>query len=266
MTRLSWDAIGSRFYQTGLDRGVLYPNSGTGVAWNGLISVSQKPVGGDPEAYYMDGYKFFNYPPPEEYSASINAFTYPDEFMVCDGSLIDLNGIGYDHQDRAPFDLSYRTLIGNDVEGDRYSYLIHLVYNAIASPSDRSFETLTDDPEAMTFSWDVTTTPEHPPGMRPTAHLFIDPKKVRPEALAGFEDIIYGSSTLAPRLPKPEEVAILFSPSVGFEIEPKSNGLAKLDYLGDVEDVQGDRYSGLYKDGSESRLVPTSTPGVYSLE
>lgn len=217
MAKIVWDRAGEHFYETGVDHGVLYPTTagayGKGVAWNGLTSVSESPSGAESTAQYADNIKYLNLISAEEFGATVEAFTYPDEFAVCDGSAEPVKGIMIGQQNRRPFGLAYRTLIGNDLEGTEYGYKLHLIYGATASPSERAYATVNDSPEAITFSWEVTTTPVEVPGYKPTASLIIDSTKVSPTNLAKLEEILYGTETEEPRLPMPEEVIALMGTS-----------------------------------------------------
>lgn len=210
MSKLVWDKAGEHFYETGVDRGVLYPTvSGAyskGVVWNGLTSVSENPSGADTSAQYADNIKYLNLVAAEEFGATIEAFTYPDEFAVCDGSAEPVRGVRIGQQTRRPFGFSYRTLMGNDLEGTEYGYQIHIVYGATASPSSRDYNTVNDSPEAITFSWEVTTTPVEVTGYKPTATLVIESTKVSLAALTALEDILYGTASTEARLPMPDEV------------------------------------------------------------
>jgi len=213
--RLTWDPVGLRTYETGTDRGVLYPQDAAtglypaGVAWNGLIGVTQSPSGADPTALWANNSKYLNLISAEEFGATIEAYTYPDEFAACDGSAEIAPGVYVGQQVRRPFGLSYRTLIGNDTEGTAFGYKLHIVYNATAAPSDKGYSTVNDSPEAITFSWTVSTVPMEVPGMLPTASVTIDSTKVDPLCLASLEEILYGSATEDPRLPLPSEIALL---------------------------------------------------------
>lgn len=210
MPRLVWDKAGEHFYETGVDRGVLFPTVsgayGKGVVWNGLTSVSENPSGADSSAQYADNIKYLNLVAAEEFGATIEAFTYPDEFAVCDGSAEPVRGVRIGQQTRRPFGFTYRTLVGNDLEGTEYGYQIHIVYGATASPSSRDYNTVNDSPEAITFSWEVTTTPVEVTGYKPTATLVIDSNKVSLAALNALEDILYGTESTDARLPMPDEV------------------------------------------------------------
>lgn len=211
MTRLLWGGSGERFYETGIDRGVLYPLFGAGVAWNGLTAVSENPNGGGPKSYYIDGYKYINVAAAEEYSATLEAFSSPAAFAECDGTAEALNGLYLTQQPRKSFGLSYRTRIGNDVDGLDHGYKIHLVYNALAAPSGTTFGTMNDSPEPINFSWEITTRPPILTGYRPTAHFIIDSRETPIQLLSQFEGILYGTSTTEPRLPSVQELMEVFA-------------------------------------------------------
>lgn len=213
MTKLVWDAPGERIFETGVDRGVLYVN-GVAVAWSGLVSVSETSVGGESTPYYLDGVKYLNLLSDTEFTATIEAFTYPDEFAQCDGTIEFDNGLFVTDQDREPFGLSYRSLIGNDIDGVEHGYKIHLVYGALASPSPVSHTTLNESPGAEIFSWSISTTPETAEGFRPTAHYIIDSRKMSPEHLEYLEDILYGRDGTAPlvaQIPSLADLLLLVS-------------------------------------------------------
>lgn len=226
MSRLIWDNTGERFYETGVKRGVLYPMSSTdptdpyplGVVWNGLSSVQESPSGADANAIYADDIKYLELRGAEEFGATIEAYTYPDEFAICDGSAEVADGVMIGQQVRKRFGFCYRTIIGNDTETDNYAYKLHLIYNAMASPSERQYQTVNDSPEAITFSWEVTTTPIAVEGYKPTASLTIDSSKADPIALASLEDILYGTENDDPRLPLPGEVIELMGGANTFDI------------------------------------------------
>lgn len=210
MTRLSWNSVGERRYETGVDRGVLYPLEGPGVPWNGLISVTESPDGGGAVAYYIDGFKYYNESAPEEFEGTIEAYTYPDEFAVCDGTAELYEGLFITQQPRVAFDMSYRTKVGNDFAGQNFGYKIHLIYNALASPSNRNNETIDDSPDAMTFTWDITTSPILVPSRKPSAHFIVESTKAKAATLADLEDILYGTDILVPRMPRPDELITMF--------------------------------------------------------
>lgn len=223
MAQIEWDKVGDRLYETGTDHGVLYvrDNTGaypTGVAWNGLVAVTQSPSGAEANPQYADNIKYLNLYSAEEFGATIEAFTYPDEFGVCDGTAEPADGVFVGQQGRKSFGFSYRTLIGNDLEGTDKGYKLHLVYGAMASPSEKAHTTVNDSPEAVTFSWEVTTTPsaiEGYPELKPTAILTIDSTKVTPSELQALEAILYGGEVGGARLPLPGEVLDLFAGGLG---------------------------------------------------
>lgn len=215
---LKWDKVGERLFETGVDRGVLYtPNNGvydSGVAWNGLVSVSEAPSGAEATAQYADNIKYLNLVSAEEFGATIEAFTYPAEWGQHDGSATASVGVYVGQQARKPFGLSYRTRLGNDVDGTDFGYKLHLVYGALAAPSEKAYTTINDSPEAITFSWEITTTPVPVEGFKPTAILTIDSTKVTPAALKNLEDALYGTANTAARLPLPDEVLAMFTGNV----------------------------------------------------
>lgn len=218
MAALTWDDSGKRLYETGVDRGVLYVMSagtyGTGVAWNGLTGVTESPSGAEETALYADNIKYVSLYSAEEFGATIEAYTYPDEFAKCDGSAELADGTYVGQQERATFGLSYRTLLGNDTEGQSHGYKLHLIYGAKASPSEKAYATVNDSPEAITFSWEVTTTPVNVTGMKPTAVITIDSTKADADCLAALEAKLYGSEPSGtPTLPMPDEVKTLMTPS-----------------------------------------------------
>lgn len=216
MSKIVWDKTGERFYETGVDRGVLYVqddqgNYPKGVAWNGLIGVTESPTGAEPTPLYADNIKYLNLISVEEFEASIEAYTYPEEFEECDGSAELVPGVTIGQQPRKAFGLCYRTKLGNDLEGDDYGYKLHLIYGAKAAPSEKGYETINDSPDAITFSWDITTTPVPVTGFKPTASLVVDSTKVAPEKLAALEEILYGSEEEDARLPLPDEVLTIIN-------------------------------------------------------
>lgn len=225
MAKLVWDATGAHLYETGIDHGVVYPigssgNYDTGVAWNGLTSVSEKPTGADSTALYADNIKYLNLVAAEDFEATVEAYTYPDEFAECDGSAAILPGVMVSQQNRKVFGMSYRTVVGNDTDGNSHGYKLHLIYGATVSPSEKSYSTINDSPEAITFSWDMKTTPVNVGTIdgveyKPTACVVIDSTKVDPVKLAALEDVLYGSnsgSNVNARLPLPAEVYSLLKP------------------------------------------------------
>ena len=218
MARLEWDKTGERVYESGVDHGVLYVMDGTGaygtgVVWNGLTAVTESPSGAEPNPQYADNIKYLNLISAEEFGATIEAYTYPKEFEQCDGTATLAPGITIGQQARSTFGFSYRTKVGNDVEGQDAGYKLHLVYGALAAPSERAYSTINDSPEAITFSWEVTTTAVAVEGHKPTAILTIDSTLVDPADLAALEDLLYGPTTGegTPKLPLPAEVMALVS-------------------------------------------------------
>jgi hypothetical protein len=214
MSKLVWDKIGERLFETGVEKGVLYVAANgaypKGVVWNGLTAVTQSPSGAEATPMYADNIKYLNLMSNEEFAATIEAYTYPEEFEACDGSAEIATGVTVGQQNRATFGFSYVTKIGNDVDGADHGYKIHLVYGALAAPSERNYNSVNDSPEATTLSWEVSTTPVEVPGLKPTAHVEINSTKVDAAKLAAFEAILYGSESEEARLPLPEELATLF--------------------------------------------------------
>ena len=218
MAALTWDAVGARFYETGIDKGVLYlPNASgvydTGFAWNGLVSVTESPSGAEANPQYADNIKYLNLLSAEDFGGTIEAFTFPDKFALCDGTAYAKAGVGLGQQSRKSFGLSYRTKLGNDVTGVDYGYKLHLVYGCLASPSEKQYQTVNDSPEALTFSWDFTTTPAPVTGFKPTSVITINSKAATlvPADLTALEVLLYGDATNEPKLPTPNEVIALFT-------------------------------------------------------
>jgi hypothetical protein len=267
MARLIWNEEGERIFRTGVDRGVLYTGpSNLGVAWQGLTSVEEKPSGGTPSSYYIDGIKYRSESSLEEFEATIKAYTYPDEFASVDGTIATGSGITYGQQERKPFHFSYRTRIGNDIQGSNFAYKIHLVYNALTSPASVSNETIAGTPVAALFSWDITTTPVRISGRKPTSYITIDSRYSAPELMEALEYILYGTAFYSPRMPSLQEVIDLFDDWEPLEIKPvRSTGINPLLVLGQ-SDLIGNTYKGLYTMGKDQRLTRTAVPGLYSLE
>lgn len=269
MVQLTWNQPGERTFEAGVDRGVLYPDSTLGVAWNGLTSVKSTPSGGEPKPYYIDGVKFLNVPSTEEYGGTIEAFTYPDEFEELDGSQALYEGVFVNQQLRKPFALSYRTGLGNDLNGTDAGYKLHIIYNAIASPSEKSYDTLGDTPEPAAFSWSFTTTPIHVAlGIKPMAHISIDSRKINPLMLRLIEQNLYGTSYKDPQLMTPEDIITLYAtviPGHFLIVENTESGMAQL-VEGEGSDVQLGDTDGLYLSTPDTRLVETVDPGLYDLE
>lgn len=217
MAALTWDETGKRFYETGVRKGVLYvqDNAGTypnGVAWNGLTAVTESPSGADSNPLYADDIKYLDLRSAEEFGATIEAYTYPDEFAECDGTAELTDGVTIGQQARKSFGLCYRTVLGNDISNDAYGYKLHLIYGATAAPSEKGYQTVNDSPEAITFSWELTTTPVNVTGMKPTAIITIDSTKADPDKLAALEAILYGDENTTARLPLPDEVKSKMTP------------------------------------------------------
>lgn len=213
MTRLAWDVTGSRFYESGVDRGVLYIG-GTGFAWPGLTTVSESPKGGEAKPFYIDGFKYLNLAASEEFEASIEAFSAPPEFAPCEGVNTMYSGLLITQQPRRSFGFSYRTKVGNDIDGLDHAYKIHLVYNALAAPSERTYSTVNDQVEAPTRTWDLTTLAPKIYGYRPTAHFVIDSRTTPEATMVALEDILYGTVVTSARMPTVTELMTLFGAPV----------------------------------------------------
>lgn len=218
MPKLTWDDTGKRTYETGVDHGVLYVQDESGeypkgVAWNGLTAVNEAPSGAESSPQYADNIKYLELTSAEEFGATVEAFTYPDEFMECDGSAQPTPGVTIGQQARKRFGMCYRTKLGNDVKGDDYGYKLHLIYGAKAAPSEKAYSTINDSPEAITFSWELTTTPVNVTGYKPTAVIVIDSTKADPTKLQELEKVLYGSEMGEAKLPLPDEVLALIKPA-----------------------------------------------------
>lgn len=217
MAKLVWDAVGEHLYETGVRNGVLYPQAANGtyplgVAWNGLTGVTESPSGADATALYADDIKYLELRAAEEFGGTIEAYTYPDEWASCDGSAVPTDGVTIGQQPRTPFGLCYRTVLGNDTERDDHGYKLHLIYNATASPSERAYQTINDSPDAITFSWEFTTTPVNVSGYKPTACIIIDSTKVDSTRLATLKDMLYGGENTTAQLPSPDTVISTLKP------------------------------------------------------
>ena len=226
--KLVWDKTGEHYYETGVKNGVLYPMSASGtypkgVAWNGLTAITESPSGAEATALYADDIKYLNLMSNEEFGATVEAYTYPDEFAECDGSASLTEGVYIGQQARKTFGLCYRTTLGNDSKGNDYGYKLHIIYGAMASPSEKAYSTINDSPDAITFSWELSTTPVAVANFKPTASLTIDSTKVDSAKLAALEEILYGKDgtgednsvgAVDPRLPLPDEIATLMKTSV----------------------------------------------------
>lgn len=215
MAKLTWDVQGERYYETGVSKGVLYPfkegKYKTGVPWNGLTAVTESPSGAEPTPLYADNIKYLNLLSNEEFAATVEAYTYPDEFAECDGSAEIAVGVSAGQQKRIPFGMSYVTKIGNDTDGQDHGYKIHLIYGALAAPTQKSYATVNDNPEAITFSWELSTTPVEVPNLKPTACITIDSTKVEAGKLKKIEDKLYGTESEEATLPTPTELAALIA-------------------------------------------------------
>ena len=216
MSKLIWDAVGERKYETGVRNAVLYPRDNAGVypagfAWNGITGITESPSGAEPNPMYADDIKYANLLSIEEYAATLEAYTYPPEFAALDGSASPGTGLIIGQQKRSPFGLAYKTLIGNDVDEDDHGYKIHLVYNALASPSEKAHASKTESPELLALSWELSTTPVEVVGHRPTATLEIDSTTVDAPKLAALELILFGDVATEPRLPLPDEIITLIN-------------------------------------------------------
>lgn len=219
--KIVWDKTGEKLYETGVKNGVLYPQVNgaypEGVAWNGLTAVTESPSGAEATPLYADDIKYLNLYSAEEFGATIECYTYPKEFEACDGSKEIATGVSIGQQTRQSFGMSYKTTVGNDTEGANYGYKLHIIYGATASPSEKAYSTISDSPEAITFSYEVTTTPVNVTGFNPTASIVIDSTKVPADKLTKLEEILYGKDPtseeaddgVAPRLPLPDEIVTL---------------------------------------------------------
>lgn len=217
MAKLVWNEIGKRFYETGVEKGVLYPQEGgaypKGVVWDGLTGVTESPSGAEATPLYASNVKYLNLMSKEEFGATVEAYTYPDEFAACDGSAELSKGVSVGQQPRKLFGMSYVTLKGNDTESTDHGYKIHLIYGAMASPSERAYATVNESPEAITFSWTITTTPVEIKGMKPSACITIDSTKVEAPKLKALEDALYGTAEKEAHLPLPEELLTILGVS-----------------------------------------------------
>ena len=219
MSKLVWDKTGERLYETGVKQGVLYPQAagGTypkGAAWNGLTNITESPSGAEATALYADDIKYLNLVSAEELGGTIEAYTYPDEFAECDGSVALTEGVFIGQQDRKTFGLCYRTTLGNDVDSNGHGYKLHLIYGALAAPSEKAYATINDSPEAITFSWEFKTTPVNVTGHKPTASLILDSTKVGETKMAELEKVLYGDGDAEARLPLPDEVVQILTSAV----------------------------------------------------
>lgn len=224
MARMEWNVAGSRFYEAGVDRGVLYIGEDPGVPWIGLISVEEEISGGEATPYYIDGAKYLNLSASEEFQATITAYTYPVEFSQCDGTERVRPGLLFSQQKRKSFGFSYRTRVGNDIGGTDHAYKIHLIYEALATPSTRSTSSFADSIEASDFSWGLTTKPPSVSGYAPTSHVVVDSRYTHPDTLADIEDILYGTESTVPRLLSAEELIEIFDTPVVWSVTDNGDG------------------------------------------
>ena len=219
MSKLVWDATGERIYETGVKNGVLYVVNegeyGNGVAWNGLTAVTESPSGAEATPLYADDIKYINLLSAEEFGATIEAYTYPDEFAECDGSVSLADGVTIGQQARKTFGMCYKTTVGNDTDGQNHGYKLHLIYGATASPSEKAYTSINDSPEAITFSWEVNCTPVNVTGYKPTACITIDSTKADATKLAALEEKLFGSETEEPTLPMPDEIKTIMGGIAG---------------------------------------------------
>lgn len=272
MAKLLWDQTGERVYETGVDHGVLYLRDNTGayptaVAWNGLVSVTEAPSGAEASPFYADNIKYINLRSAEEFGATIEAYTYPDEFMTCDGSAIPTPGLVLGQQGRDTFGLSYRTKIGDDVAGQDAGYKIHLVYGASAAPSEKAYTTVNDSPEPITFSWELTTDPISVEGYKPLATITIDSTKTDPAKLAELENLLYGTDGTpgtSGKLPLPDEVLALLVTTV--EVTPTAptedaNVITIPSQTGVVYQVDGSPVSGTVTMTDDTTVVAVPASG-----
>lgn len=216
MSKLVWDETGKRYYETGVKQGVLYPQGTNGaytkgVAWSGLSAVTENPSGAESNPIYADDIKYIDLRSAEEFGATVEAYTYPDEFAECDGSAEIAPGVTIGQQTRKAFGLSYKTILGNDTEFNDHGYKLHIIYNATAAPSEKNYQSVNENPEAITFSWELTTTPIAVTGYKPTASLTIDSTKTTAAKMQAIEDILYGTAQNEPRLPLPDEIITLMT-------------------------------------------------------
>jgi hypothetical protein len=263
MSQLTWDQVSERYYETGVDHGVLYlPDDmgvyNQGVAWNGLVTVTESPSGAAASPQYADNIKYLNLVSAEDFGATVEAFTYPEEFGECDGTASPSMGLSLGQQGRKSFGLSYRTKVGNDTLGQDYGYKIHLIYGALAAPSEKAYATINDSPAALTFSWALTTSPVDVPGFKPTALITIDSTKVGGAALAQLEQVLYGSAGVDPRLPSPAEVLAFFEGSVS-TVTPTAPTFNSGTHVITIPSVTGVQYKIDGKVVSGTKTITTDT-------
>jgi hypothetical protein len=241
LARMAWDQVGDRLYERGVDRGVLYVDGSSGVPWNGLTSISEKPSGGDLTPYYIDGQRFYQNSANEEFLATLTAYTYPDEFESCEGITEYNVGMFLTGQDRLPFGLCYRTKVGNDVSLD-LGYKLHILYNAMVPPTDRTNDTESESVNPLLFSWDVQVVPIQIPGFKPTAHIVLDSRVINGSALSAIEDILYGNSMNDARLPLISELSSVIDAQAALIVIDNGDGTATI--IGDaVTEIDANTYN-----------------------
>lgn len=270
MTRLVWGETGNRYFETGTDRGVLYPKNSVGVPWNGLTAVSESPSGADPRPYYFDGFKYLNLATAEEYEATIEAFSAPEEFGRCDGSYQIRNGLFITQQPRESFHFSYRTLVGNDIDATDHGYKIHLVYNALAGPAERAHVTLNDSPEAMKLSWSITTAPPPITGFKPSAHFVIDSRRTPKVLMDLIEGMLYGSPSSNASIPSVAQLMAMFDSYLNIRIEvtdqPDAYNAFTVDDITTATAIVSNTVPPASADGSPILWLDTSAPGFAQLK
>lgn len=272
MARINWNASGKRIFEAGVDRGVLYLEDGSGVPWNGLLSVSENPSGHAVKAYYLDGEKYLNVAGRKEYGGTIEAYTYPEEFNQFDGWWALESGLGMDEQPRKAFDFTYRTGIGNDLDGLSLGYKIHIIYNALATPTTRKYGTTSGRTQPLTFVWDFTTTPQRVMSQNvqlPLSHVTIDSRKTNPTQLGIIESMLYGTDTTNPTLPPLQDILALFenpTDTLLIEFDPVTGISLLTESTSIYGDLRGKLLDGIHTLGDRSRLIETATPGLSVLE
>lgn len=239
MPKLDWGVAGTRFYEAGIDRGVLYLAGETGVPWVGLTSVEESPTGGEAKAYYIDGVKYLNISSAEEFEATLTAYTYPTEFGVCDGTARVRPGLSVTQQRRKSFNFSYRTKVGNDLTGLDHGYKIHLIYNVLAAPSGKSYSSTSDSTEVADFSWSLTTRPAVMTGYKRSAHVVIDSRETAPVHLQMIEDILYGSDVEVSRMPTLDELVVIYDMPLVLTVTDLGNGIYRIDAPDDAMVAMG---------------------------
>lgn len=272
MARINWNASGQRLFEAGVDRGVLYLEDGSGVPWNGLLSVSENPTGHSVKAYYLDGVKYLNVAGRKEYGGTIEAYTYPEEFNQFDGWWALDSGLGMDEQPRKAFDFTYRTGIGNDIDGANHGYKIHIIYGALATPSTRKYGSISDRVSPLTFAWDFTTTPQRVTSQNvqlPLSHVTIDSRKTNPTQLRLIESMLYGTDLEDSKLPPLQDILALFeNPTDTLIISvDTATGINRLiESTSTIGDLRGRLLDGILELGDNTRLVESATPGLSYME